>query len=120
MDQYLFRVCSVILGWYLFQLIVLLKPDSNCFNSFTLSWVNKLTIRTWSFVSVIVNIGSWFAAVPATKKQFFDQLNIRLISKLIDGISSVLQKFFDILIEPLFQRLLSIVSSLYCYCWLVV
>ena len=27
-----FRACSVLLDWYLFQAIVLLKPDSNCFN----------------------------------------------------------------------------------------
>ena len=32
------------------------------------------------------------AAVPATKKQFVDQVSIRLISKLIDDISWVLQK----------------------------
>ena len=36
---------AVTLDWYLFQLTVLLKPDSNsnCFNSFTLSWVDKVT-----------------------------------------------------------------------------
>ena len=39
--KYLFCVCFVVLDWYLFQLIVLLKPDSNCLNSFTLSWVES-------------------------------------------------------------------------------
>ena len=34
------------LEWYLFQLIVLLKPNSNCLSSFTLSWVDKVTIGT--------------------------------------------------------------------------
>ena len=29
--------------WYLFQVIVLLKPDSNYLNGFTLSLVNKVT-----------------------------------------------------------------------------
>ena len=93
---------AVILDWYLFQLIVLLKPDSNCFNSFTLSWVNKVTARTKTFVSVLLTVGSWFA-VSATKKQLFNQVNLRLISQLINGISSILQELFlDILMLPLF------------------
>ena len=34
-------------AWYLlFQLIVLLKPDFNCGNNFTLTWVEKVTIQT--------------------------------------------------------------------------
>ena len=32
--------------WYLFQLIVLLKPEFNCCNSFALSWADKVTIGT--------------------------------------------------------------------------
>ena len=32
--------------WYLFQLIVLLKPDFNCSNSFALSWVDNVTTGT--------------------------------------------------------------------------
>ena len=51
------------LEWYLFQLIVLSKPDSNCFDSLMLSQVNKVTTGTQSFVLVIVNFGTWFAAV---------------------------------------------------------
>ena len=59
---------------------------------------------TKSFVSVIVSVGSWFAAVSATNKQFFDQVNMRLISQCSSSsmfnvhISSVLQKllrYFD-------------------------
>ena len=45
-SKYLFCVCSVTLDWCLVQLIVLLKPDSNCFNSFILSWVDKVTTET--------------------------------------------------------------------------
>ena len=94
---------AVILDWYLFQLIALLKPDSNCFNSFTLSWVNKVMARIKTFVSVLLNVGSWFATVSATKKQLFNQVNLRLISQLINGISSILQELFlDILMLPLF------------------
>ena len=88
-------VPDVVLDWYLFQLNVLLnllKPDFNCFNSFTLSWVDKVTTGTLSFVSVTINVGSCSAAVPATKHQFLYQVNIRLISELCNGISSVLQK----------------------------
>ena len=42
--------------WYLFQLIVLLKRDFNCWNDFALSWVDKVTTGTLSFVSVIANL----------------------------------------------------------------
>ena len=53
----------------------------------------ELMTGTKSFVSAKQMLaGSWFAAVPATKKQFFDQVEIRLISQLITGISSFLQK----------------------------
>ena len=31
---------------YLFQLIVLLKPDFSCHNKFALSWVDKVTTGT--------------------------------------------------------------------------
>ena len=76
------------LDWYLFQLIFILKPDSNCSSSFTLPCVDKVTTGTWPIVSVIVNVGTWFAAVPEMKKQFFEQFYIRLISQLINDISS--------------------------------
>ena len=41
--------------WYLFQLIVLLKPDFNYWSYFALSWVDKVTTTTKSFVSVIAD-----------------------------------------------------------------
>ena len=36
--------------------IILLKPDFNCWSNFTLSCVDKVTTRIYSFVSVIANI----------------------------------------------------------------
>ena len=59
--------------------------DFNCFNSYTLSWVDKVATGTESFVSVIVYVGFWFSTVPAIKI-LFDQVTIRLISQLINGI----------------------------------
>ena len=41
---------------YLFQLIVLLKSDFNCFINVILSWVGKITTEIYSFVSVIANV----------------------------------------------------------------
>ena len=42
------RLCANNSGFdrYLFQLIVLLKPDFNCDNNFALSLVDKVTIGT--------------------------------------------------------------------------
>ena len=48
--------------WYLFQLIFLVKPDFNCCNNFALSWNDKVTTETQSFVSVIAYVVSWFVA----------------------------------------------------------
>ena len=48
-------------------------------------WNAKLCISYYKCVS-------WFAAVPATKKLFFDRVNIRLNAQLINGISNVLQR----------------------------
>ena len=42
-SKYLFRYWFVVIGRYLFQLIVLLKQDSNCLMSFMFSWVEKVT-----------------------------------------------------------------------------
>ena len=42
-------------GPYLFQLIVRLNADFNCFNSFAFSSTDKVTTRTGNFVSVIPN-----------------------------------------------------------------
>ena len=103
-SKFLFRVCCVTLDWYLFQLIVHLEPHCfNCFNRFTLSWFDKVRTVIYSFVSVILNVSYWFAVVPATKKQFFDQINIRLTSQLMAF--QVFSKYcIDILMKPLFQH----------------
>ena len=68
------------------------KPDFNCSSSFILPWVDKVTIWTWSFVSVIVNSGSWVSIGLPIIKHLLDQVRIRLISQLVNGISRVLQK----------------------------
>ena len=77
---------------FLFQLIVLLKPDFNCGSHFALSWVDKVTTGTSRFVSVIVNVGTWFAMLVLITTQFSDQSKISSTSQLIKGISKVLQK----------------------------
>ena len=38
--------CIDTFDWYLFQLIVLSKPDFNCRSYFALSWVDKVTTGT--------------------------------------------------------------------------
>ena len=58
-----------------------------CFNIFPLSWVHKVTTRTKSFVSVILNADTWLRT-----RAIFDQVNIRLIWQWINSISSVLRK----------------------------
>ena len=65
-----------IFDWYLFQLIVLLKPDFNCSSSFALSWVDKVMIGTQSFVSVIANFVS-----PVAEEiiHYSDQVKMGLI-----------------------------------------
>ena len=90
-SKHLFCTWFVVLGRYLFQLIVLLKLDSNCLSSFTLSWVDKVTTGTQSFPSVIL-IWFWFYAAPAARIHSLDHLSWRLISQLIKDISSALQK----------------------------
>ena len=52
-----------------FQLIVLLNLDFNCFNSFALPCVDKVTTGT-SFVSVIVNV---VAFVSSNNARFSDK-----------------------------------------------
>ena len=87
--RYLFWSDLFILDWYFFQSIVLLKPDFNCCSNFALSWVDKVTTATESFVSVIANFPS---AVEVVITQSLDQIEIRLASQLINDISGVLQK----------------------------
>ena len=60
--------------------------DFDCSSSFALSWVDKVTAGTYSFVSVIVNIGSWSAIGLSVIKHLLDQVRIRLISQLINDI----------------------------------
>ena len=55
-----------------------------------MSWVDKVTTR--SFVSVIVNVGTRLLIGASVRKQFANQVRIRLILQLINGISRVLQK----------------------------
>ena len=43
-----------------------------------------------------------FVAVPATEKQFLDEVNITLISKLSNGIQVFSKSDLDILMESLF------------------
>ena len=62
--------------WYLFQLTVFLKPDSNCLPGF------KVTTGTKCFVSVIVNAGTGFATVPATKKEIFRPFHLKTNFKI--------------------------------------
>ena len=59
------------------------------------SWVDKVTAGTQSFVSVNLNSGFWFDAVPATRIQYLGHFNWRQILQLIKGISSVLQKLLS-------------------------
>ena len=58
-----------------------------------LSYDLQVTTVTQSFVSLILNYGTSFAAVPATKKHFFDHFNWRLTSQLINDILNAIQKF---------------------------
>ena len=57
-----------------------------------LSWVDKVTRGTYSFISVMLNSAFWFAAVPATRIKFLDHFNWRQILQLIKDILSDLQK----------------------------
>ena len=71
-----------MLNIYLFQLIVFLKPDFNCWSNFSLSLVDKVTTGRYNFVSVIV-------IVELVITQSLDHVKIRLTSQLINDISSV-------------------------------
>ena len=78
-----------VFGWYLFQSIGLLKADLNCSSNSGLSWADKVSTRTQSFVSVITNFVS---PVAEKTKQSTEQFKMRLISYLIKVISRVTQK----------------------------
>ena len=89
--------------WLIFIPVVFLKADFNYSSSFVLSWVDKVTNGTLSFVSVIENV-AWADTLVATAMQFLDDFRSRLISKLIKGISRVLQNYLDTSMIPLFQH----------------
>ena len=63
------------------------SPGLIGFMCFMFSWVEKVTTGTKSLVSFIWNFRFWFDVVPATRIQFLDHFNWRLIS-------SVLQKLY--------------------------
>ena len=71
-------------------MVFLSKPDSSYFNSFTLSWVDKIT--PWNFVSATANF-----ACPVVEEILQSSLQVRLIlvSQLIEVISRVIQKLFN-------------------------
>ena len=69
-----------------------MNPDFNCYRNFVLSWVDKVTTETWSFVPVIAKA---VTLSPLEITQFADQVRIRLISQLIKGILRVLQKLLQ-------------------------
>ena len=75
-SEYWFEVCNVTFYWNLFQLIVILNPGFNCYNSFKLSWFNKFVTHCCSF--------------SLRNNRICRKKMIRLISQLIKGISRVL------------------------------
>ena len=89
----MFCACLVVFDWYLFQLIFILKLEFNWSNSFTLSWVDKVTTGTKRFASVIANAVTWLSIALAIIKQFADQVKMRSVLQLIKSISRALQKF---------------------------
>ena len=68
-----------------FTLVAYLKPNFNCCNSFAISWVDKVTTRTQSFISVIANVVAFV---------WLDNIHLldegKLISQLIKDISRVI------------------------------
>ena len=72
-----------------------LNPFFNTFNSFTLPLLDKVTIGTYNFVFVILNVVSTIVDIT----QSFIQFNSRWILQLINGISNNLQmllKYFSV------------------------
>ena len=97
----------VIPDLYLFHFIVLLNPTFNCSEILMSSLVDKVTTVTYNVVSFISNIefvrlltaapggftsGSASLVALLVITQFSDQVKIRFISQLINGISNILQK----------------------------
>ena len=95
---------------YLLHLIVLLNPVFNCSYNLLSSSVDKVTTGTYSFVYFILNVafvGLLTTATVASASQsaslvallvitqFLDQVEIRFISQLINGMSSIFQKLLE-------------------------
>ena len=66
-----------------------MNPSFSCFVKFTLSLVDKVTIGTYNFVLVILNV---VAPTILDIKQFLVQLSSKLILQLVNGISNDLKK----------------------------
>ena len=64
--------------WYLFQLIVLLKLDFNCWSNFGLSWVDKVTTGTYSFVSVIASLPAFVELVITQVGDHVKMINLQI------------------------------------------
>ena len=45
-------------------------------------WVDKVTTGTQSFVLVVLNFGTWFGALTATRILFSEHANWKVISQL--------------------------------------
>ena len=91
--NYWFCSCTDTFVSYFFQLIVLLKPDFKCSNSFALSWVDKVTTGTQSLLYIVYC--SLRAIGLSITKYLLDQVRIRLISQLINCILRVIQKLLN-------------------------
>ena len=85
----------------LFQLIVILKGDFNCWSSFALSWVHEVT-GTYCFVLVIVNFP---ASVELVITQVDDPVKMKLTSQLINDIQEFSKDYLNISMAQLFQHL---------------
>ena len=75
----------VTFEWSFFTLVAYFKPNFNCCNSFAIFWVDKVTTRTQSFISVIANVVAFV---------WLDNIHLldegKLISQLIKDISRVI------------------------------
>ena len=67
----------------LFQLIVLLKPDISSCKSFALSWIDIVTTKTKSFLSITEN---FVVLVAVEIIQSTDQVRMRLVLQLISHV----------------------------------
>ena len=92
--------------------MVILNPVLNCSKNLLSSLVERVTTGTYNFVSVILNVAfvgvfitglaglfPWAALavciIISVKTQFSDQVKIKYTSKLMKGMSKVLQKLLQ-------------------------